>query len=238
MPMSSLTLLVSVSIQPLDYYAYTAENSLSRVVPCVVLVPSDLIAYTLILSLSLSFSITHSPDNCSAAFTRRRCRRGVLTRQNLSLATKLQARFAWRKAKPKAWLLGVRQGEKGVCKCVMVVRLVLIASRGGNVLMERWAHRDSATALIPRDSPLHQHQRRGGGGNIDDDETVTLQRGEALSWLHGAAAELLTGTETKDEEQIVMRRNGVPIVFVPIGDVIFYYVGSDDVDEMQCTFGS
>ena len=104
--------------------------------------------------------------------------------------------------------------------------------------MERWAHRDSATALIPRDSPLHQHQRRGGGGNIDDDETVTLQRGEALSWLHGAAAELLTGTETKDEEQIVMRRNGVPIVFVPIGDVIFYYVGSDDVDEMQCTFGS
>ena len=135
-------------------------------------------------------------------------------------------------------LLGVRQGEKGVCKCVMVVRLVLIASRGGNVLMERWAHRDSATALIPRDSPLHQHQRRGGGGNIDDDETVTLQRGEALSWLHGAAAELLTGTETKDEEQIVMRRNGVPIVFVPIGDVIFYYVGSDDVDEMQCTFGS
>ena len=67
---------------------------------------------------------------------------------------------------------------------------------------------------------------------------TTLQRGEALSWLHGAAAELLTGTETKDEEQIVMRRNGVPIVFVPIGDVIFYYVGSDDVDEMQCTFGS
>ena len=54
MPMSSLTLLVSVSIQPLDYYAYTAENSLSRVVPCVVLVPSDLKAYTLILSLSLS----------------------------------------------------------------------------------------------------------------------------------------------------------------------------------------
>ena len=60
MPMSSLTLLVSVSIQPLDYYAYTAENSLSRVVPCVVLVPSDLKAYTLILSLSLSLSFDHS----------------------------------------------------------------------------------------------------------------------------------------------------------------------------------
>ena len=45
---------------------------------------------------------------------------------------------------------------------------------------------------------------------------------------------MLDGERGADEEELVMRRNGTPIIFSPVGpDLVFYYVGSDDVDEMQ-----
>ena len=116
------------------------------------------------------------------------------------------------------------------CGCAGV-SLILIASRSGGVVLERWAHRESAVRLLSPTSPLARCTPSSDGAS-----TVVKQRAEVLSWLHSTAMRMFHEDGVADENERVMRRNGVPIIFSPVGpELVFYYVGSDDVDEMQCT---
>ena len=116
------------------------------------------------------------------------------------------------------------------CGCAGV-SLILIASRSGGVVLERWAHRESAVRLLSPTSPLARCTPSSDGAS-----TVVKQRAEVLSWLHSTAMRMIHEDGVADENERVMRRNGVPIIFSPVGpELVFYYVGSDDVDEMQCT---
>ena len=139
----------------------------------------------------------------------------------------------------------------------MVVALILIASKSGGVILERWTRRDGAQKLLSSTSPLLQKgqalkkkrensaagtfngaaaENDSGAKEYNNDEETSLliqQRGEVISWMHTSAKSFIS-EGVKDEEEIVMRKNGVPIVFVTVGEIVFYFVGSEEVDEMQC----
>lgn len=121
----------------------------------------------------------------------------------------------------------------------MEVTLVLIASKSGGIILERWARYDSAVKLLPSNSLLKQQNCSVDSGY----DVNSKQKGEILSRLHSTAKTLLeycapnninNGSIEGEENEHVMSINGFPVIFVPVGDTIFYYVGSEDVDEMQC----